>query len=131
MSLVYVSADWHFGHKNIHQFRSKERGFPVEFQNEAEHREWITDYAKSKLTKKDTLLLLGDICFTEEALQALGDIPCRKVLVKGNHDLVSSSRYDDVFVEVHGLYKYKRKVWLSHLPKHLSLIHISEPTRPY
>ena len=44
MSRVWISSDWHLGHKNIHNFRCKERGFHLQFANEEEHREWLIDW---------------------------------------------------------------------------------------
>lgn len=117
MSRVYATSDLHIGHKNIHKFRSPKHGFPFSFEDEAEHRKWIFDYIKYKLTKRDTLIITGDCCFTEEALEDFHNLRCRKVLVKGNHCVVKSALYPKVFDQIHGLWSHKG-FWLSHAPIH-------------
>lgn len=117
MSKVWISSDWHLGHKNIHKFRCKERGFPFQFNNEEEHSQWLTDWVRSNVKKRDTLYLLGDIAFNEDAIKLVGTLPGRKVLIKGNHDAIKSDLYPKVFDQVHGLLRYKHS-WLSHAPIH-------------
>lgn len=110
MSNIYFTSDWHVQHKNIHKLRK-------EVESE-QHNEYLIKRSCRALTKRDTLFLLGDICFTEDALQLIDDLPkCRKILVKGNHDLEGTRRLLDVFDEVEGFVRYK-KFWLSHCPVH-------------
>ena len=61
--------------------------------------------------------MLGDAAFTMEAIDLFKDLPGRKFLVRGNHDLCDTAAYLKVFAEVYGLLKYK-KFWLSHAPIH-------------
>lgn len=118
MSKVVVGSDLHIGHENIYKFRSPENKFPYEFSDETEHREWLFEEIGSKVKKRDTLIITGDCCFTEESLQDFHDkIHCRKVLVKGNHDVIKSPLYNQVFDQIHGLWRYKG-YWLSHAPIH-------------
>lgn len=117
MSKAWISSDWHIGHKNIHKFRCKGLGFFRDFRDEAEHREWLFDWYNDNIKKRDVIYLLGDICFYEESLEALGKLPGRKVLVKGNHDVIKSPLYPKVFDHVHGLMRHKH-CWLSHAPIH-------------
>lgn len=118
MSIVYFSSDWHLGHKNIHKFRCKKNGFPIDFKDEKDHREWLFDQVSPILTKRDTVYLLGDIAFSVETLAELKKLPGRKVLVKGNHCLIKDNKlYNSVFDQIHGITKYK-KVWLTHCPIH-------------
>lgn len=116
MSRVYLCSDLHLGHKNIHKFRCVEKGFELNFANEKEHREWILYHLNHKTNKRDVVYMLGDIAFNEEALLDLKKIPCRKILVKGNH-CVDSPLENEVFEKVLGLTRY-RGVWLSHAPIH-------------
>ena len=117
MSRVYISSDFHIGHKNIHNFRRPEHcGFPVKFENEAQHREWLFDWVNDNVKKRDILMLLGDIAFTDEALDAVGRLPGRKVIVKGNHDVQSRS-FGEVYEKEHGALRYKH-TWLTHIPIH-------------
>lgn len=109
-----MSSDWHIGHKNIHKFRCKEKGFPIDFNNELEHREWLFDWINDNIKKRDVMYLLGDIAFDEQALLAVGKLPGRKILIKGNHCTASKEQYK-VYEAIHGLTRYKH-VWLSHCP---------------
>lgn len=112
-----MTSDLHIGHKNIHKFRSPENGFPLTFSDEIEHRGWLEDFWRTNITKKDSIYLLGDICFYEEGLIWLHSLPGRKVLVKGNHCVVKNDLEKKVYDQVLGLGRYKGR-WLSHAPIH-------------
>jgi calcineurin-like phosphoesterase family protein len=61
--------------------------------------------------------VLGDACFTLETIDTFSHLPGRKVLVRGNHDLLDTQVYLKYFDGVYGLLKYK-EFWLSHAPIH-------------
>ena len=110
MSNLYFTSDWHVGHKNIQKLRT--------FVSSEAHNEQLIIRGCRNLTKRDTLYLLGDICFTEDSLKFVSDLPkCRKILIKGNHDLVDTRKLLEVFDEVHGHHRTK-KYWLNHCPIH-------------
>lgn len=115
-NVVFVS-DLHLGHKNIHKFRCKSKGFFRDFECELDHREWLLRSLGAVLTKRTHLYCLGDMCFTEDALKDFGYLKGDKFLVRGNHDDLSTEMYLKTFKEVYGLFKYK-KMWLSHTPVH-------------
>lgn len=115
MANVYFCGDLHWGHRNITKYRK-------EFSSEAQHRAFTKQKILNKVTKRDKLFLLGDIAFSVDALQDLEDIPCTKILVLGNHDVMESGRPSirqlcDVFDDIGSLIKYK-DLWLSHCPIH-------------
>jgi calcineurin-like phosphoesterase family protein len=61
---------------------------------------------------------MGDAAFTDDELIALGNLRGRKILIKGNHDdMTSTALQTSVFEEIHGIIKYKG-MWLSHAPIH-------------
>lgn len=117
MSKKYISGDWHLRHENIFRFRSKSWGFYRDFSDEMEHRMWILGHAEQLLTKGDTLYLLGDIHFKESTFEDVKNLPGRKILLKGNHEIPKSPLYDKTYDQTHGLMKHKG-VWLSHAPIH-------------
>ena len=117
MSKVWVSSDWHIGHKNIYKFRCREKGFYRDFIDEATHRQWLFQRVRKLVGKRDTLYLLGDIAFDEEALIKVGKLPGRKVLIGGNHDVKKSEHYQKVYDMVVGCTSYKG-YWMSHFPLH-------------
>ena len=114
---VWFSSDWHFGHKNIHKFRTK-------FATPQENHEYFISLAKQRLSKRSTLWLLGDIAFTPEAIEMLKEIPCKINLLLGNHCFqhVSSHIYRNFLAspkinKVVGVTMYKG-MRLSHAPLH-------------
>jgi calcineurin-like phosphoesterase family protein len=111
MSNVYFIGDLHFGHQNIGVFRP--------FTSEQDHRVFLMDTWQETIGKKDLVFVMGDAAFTQEGLNSLCTLSGRKVLIRGNHDLLPIENYLGVFEEVHGLFKYKG-MWLSHAPIHES-----------
>jgi len=112
MSHVYVTSDWHFGHKEVTKFRTQ-------FPNGNYHDDYILGNALAILTKRDVLYCLGDMAFTMEGLAKIAEVPCRKILVRGNHDTLSTAQYSEVFDEIEGSFRYK-KYWFTHIPIHPS-----------
>ena len=111
MSKVYFTSDWHLGHRNILKYRP-------EFPSIEAHDSTLIDNFNSIITKRDVVYFLGDIIFTDEALELFKSLNhCRKILVMGNHDYLDVSEYRTVFDDVVGLKSY-RGFWLSHCPIH-------------
>lgn len=107
---TYLTSDLHLGHKNIHKFRQG-------FNTEQQHEDYIISEWEALLTKRDVVYVLGDACFTIDAVNLLRNLPGVKYLIRGNHDLCDTTAYLEVFKEVYGLVKYK-EFWLSHAPIH-------------
>lgn len=110
MSNVWFTADLHFGHIGIGKFRKF-------ISDDEDNRAYISSFWLSHVKKRDTVYVLGDSAFTEEALEELGKLPGRKILIRGNHDELPIASYLKVFDEVYGLKRYKG-FWLSHAPIH-------------
>ena len=115
---VFLSSDWHLGHKNI----SLHRNLP----SNQYHDQRIFGMA-TPLTKRDTLWLLGDTIFPvndpRPYTEMFKHLRCQINLVPGNHDdievLIALAQY---YPHVHlkpGLVSYKN-YWLSHCPIHPS-----------
>jgi calcineurin-like phosphoesterase family protein len=113
MSTVYFWSDLHLGHANIHKFRPQ-------FKDEKDHFEYIKSTWKATVNKHDKVFILGDCCFTIEALKEFDTWAGRKVLILGNHDTDRKLSMQDLlycYDEIHSLYKHK-EFWLSHCPIH-------------
>lgn len=113
MSNVYFWSDLHLGHVNIHKFRPQ-------FKDEKDHFEYIKATWKATVNKHDKVFILGDCCFTTEALREFDTWAGRKVLILGNHDTDRKLSMRDLlysYDEIHSLYKHK-EFWLSHCPIH-------------
>lgn len=73
---------------------------------------------QGRIRKNDLVYFLGDAAFDQASLDLIGNQVGRKILIKGNHDdMVSSRAQMEVFEEIHGILKYK-KMWLTHCPIH-------------
>lgn len=111
MSQVYVTSDWHFGHSGITQ------RFRTQFGSLEQMEDHLLYTAMGRLLKRDVLICIGDMAFTEEGLHKIGQLNCRKILVKGNHDWGTTDQLREVFDEVEGAWRYK-KSFITHIPIH-------------
>jgi calcineurin-like phosphoesterase family protein len=110
VSHVYFIGDLHFGHTGIEKFRTQ-------FPSEAVHRQYIMDIWTDHVRKRDVVYVMGDAAFTQSGLDSIAQLSGRKILVRGNHDLLPTECYLSVFEEVYGLLAWKG-MWLSHAPIH-------------
>lgn len=110
MSNVWFCSDLHFGHKNIQKFRNHVR-------SEDDNRLKIKNDWIDVVTKRDTIYVLGDAAFTTLTVVDFEELPGKKILIRGNHDLLDTQVYLKYFESVYGLLKYK-EFWLSHAPIH-------------
>lgn len=112
MSRLWICADLHLGHKNIHKYRG--------MNSSEEHDLLVLDNISQSVGKNDTLILVGDIAFTVEALEYVKSINVKnKILVAGNHctERVHFSKFVGVYNHVHSLWR-KKGCWISHAPLH-------------
>lgn len=110
MSHVYFIGDLHFGHSGIERFRTQ-------FPSESVHRQYLMDTWSELITKRDVVYVMGDAAFTQEGLMDIGTLSGRKILIRGNHDLLPTESYLSVFEEVYGMLAWKG-LWLTHAPIH-------------
>ena len=114
MSNVYFISDLHLGHKNILKFEPNLRfGDSV---NEHDHI-LITRIASVANSKRDTLFIGGDVCMDVEKMKLLDEIPAKKILIRGNHDLMDEGVYRKYFDKILGIISYKG-YWITHAPIH-------------
>ena len=114
MSRLFVTSDLHLGHRNICKYRPQ-------FQTTQEHDDFIIANYLETITKIDTVYFLGDIAFTDEAIERVKALPGHKILVLGNHDtdfgMARSRSLQEAFVRVYGITS-KHHCWLTHAPIH-------------
>jgi calcineurin-like phosphoesterase family protein len=113
MSIVWITSDWHLGHANISKFRPR-------ISSSEENDSLLIENYKSLIHKRDLVWFLGDVAFTNEALDKLSGLPGEKRLILGNHDTdmkVTFKIFFDYFTKIASLVSYK-KAWLSHAPIH-------------
>jgi calcineurin-like phosphoesterase family protein len=80
LNTTWVLSDTHFGHRNINDFANRP----------PDHESLMLDRIAQNVGSKDTLLHLGDLCYSNNAafraLVAPHITGGRKLLVAGNHD---------------------------------------------
>ena len=110
MSNVFFIGDLHFGHTHINKFRKQ-------FPSEQVHRAYLMEKWLCTIGKRDVVYCMGDAAFTQSGLDDIGVLPGRKILIRGNHDLLPTEAYLKVFEEVYGALAWKG-LWLTHIPIH-------------
>ena len=82
MSRIWYTSDVHFGHKKVSELRG--------FNDTVSHDEAIIREWERVVKKNDIVYVLGDIAvgYHQYALDVLKDLPGRKHLISGNHDIV-------------------------------------------
>ncbi len=106
MSNIFFIADLHFGHKKVIEF-------------EKEHDEELVRRWNARVTKKDSVWVLGDFCFGKQNLEIAGRLNGTKRLVMGNHDMYPAADYLKYFTRICGVVEFKGMI-LSHIPVHES-----------
>lgn len=110
--MLYVITDTHLGHKNM----MRSCGRPEGFTN------LIIKNCQKKLKPQDTLIHLGDITWERPAFERFMEIPCTKILIRGNHDKMTPEQYmdagflfvaEEMTLDLHGI-----RVLFSHRPKY-------------
>ncbi len=114
MSKIMISSDLHLGHANILKFREG-------FTSVEEHNEVIFDNLASSVSKRDHLLLLGDVAFTPFWQERVNSIKClKKTLIMGNHETdrqVPFQQIVDCYDSIHSMWS-KKGCWFTHCPIH-------------
>lgn len=122
MSVVYMISDLHLGHRNIANFRKSVYKYRfgysdlVVLSSMEEHEEALFHAWNETVKKRDTVYVLGDIAFDNEALERFSKLPGHKRVILGNHDVDGKAfcRHVD---SVSGATRYRRH-WLTHIPIH-------------
>lgn len=118
MPEVFVISDLHLGHKAALNFRRADGELLRDFPNiDAMHRA-IIDGWRSVVTPQDKIYVLGDVAMSSNKIVQgiLADLPGKKRLVRGNHDLNKDAWYKDAgFKSLYGV-RHINGVWLTHIP---------------
>jgi len=90
---IHFSADLHFLHPKIVNMCNR----PITIE---EHDDWLIDRINSKVGKKDTFYILGDVSMAnkEKTEKLLGRVNGNKILIIGNHDnnILTSTRFSEI-----------------------------------
>lgn len=112
MSRVFMISDLHIGHVSILKFRRCNPEWTLE-----DHDKWIVKQWNSVVKKRDTVYVLGDVCFDVEKMKLFLKMNGNKILILGNHDKFDLGVYQKYFSKIHAFRRYKG-YWISHCPIH-------------
>lgn len=82
---IYIISDTHFNHDKI-----------IEYCGRPKDHEQLLRSGMYRIQSEDMLIHLGDICIGDDSRvhnEYIESLPCRKILVMGNHDTKSASWY--------------------------------------
>ena len=109
MAEIFFLGDMHLGHKKMRELR-----FP---DNPDKANEIIIDRWNSKVGKKDTVILPGDIAFNSSSIHLLNELNGYKRGVLGNHDELPLDLYSQYFNSLHGALELNKFI-ITHIPIH-------------
>lgn len=113
---VFVTADQHFGHKNVIEYENRPFS-SVEKMDEALIKNW-----NKVVGKNDKVYVLGDVSFhgREKTIEIIQRLSGRKTLVMGNHDRKNAQFWMDCGFEYVNPTPIIYKDWfvMSHEPPH-------------
>lgn len=116
---IFFSSDFHFGHQKPYNtfLRPDGRFLRYEFANAEEGDEAMIDRHNKVVKDNDRVYMVGDIVFHKRDLHKVGRMKGRKVLIKGNHDLLDASDYLQYFDDIRGIHQFAGMV-ITHIPIH-------------
>lgn len=118
VSEVFFISDLHFGHRRIVEFGKSTGTIYRTGEDHIENMHHIIKNWNSVVNKRDTVYVLGDIAFSLDGFDALGELNGNKTMIRGNHDTnFTTEQWLKHFKSVDSLIKYKG-YWLSHPPIH-------------
>lgn len=117
---IFFASDHHFSHEKLYsQFTDRRTGKFVrhEFANADEGNEAMIERHNAVVKPTDCVYFLGDVVFSKKHLHLVGRMTGRKVLIKGNHDLLEAKEYLEYFDDIRGSHQFKGMV-ITHIPVH-------------
>ncbi len=117
---TFVISDLHLGHAGMLSFETTPGQRLRPFLNLHEMHGAIIDGWNSVISPSDKVYVLGDVSMKRnKMIQGLiHDLPGKKRLVRGNHDLGDDSWYKGCgFQRIYGVRQIDG-VWLTHVPMH-------------
>jgi calcineurin-like phosphoesterase family protein len=118
MSKTFLISDTHFGHGNILTFYNSDGSKVRDFNDLDEMNEIMIQNWNNVVSDEDKVYHLGDVVFTKKWLDLiLPRLNGTKILIKGNHDNLKLSQYQQYFKDVRA-YWVLDKFILSHIPIH-------------
>lgn len=108
---VFLIADTHFSHRNIITYENRP------FKDTDEMDEYMIKKWNETVSENDLVFHLGDVCIcgAKKAEEMLLRLNGRKILILGNHDHFSKSKWRKLGFEPYERYIYKDYLF-THIP---------------
>ena len=118
MSNIFLCSDHHFSHLGMLRFTRSDGITPLRTFNDTTHmNEYLVMQHNRVVKPTDKVYFLGDVAFHKRDLTILHRMNGEKVLIKGNHDLDSTSEYLKYFKDIRATHQLDGLL-LSHIPIH-------------
>lgn len=116
---TFLISDTHFGHANILNFKTNTGETLRKFQDVYHMDQYMINAWNKTVGPEDKVYHLGDIAFASftRIKDIFDQLNGTKVLIKGNHDNLKLSQYQQIFKDVRA-YHVLDKFVLSHVPIH-------------
>lgn len=126
---IWITADHHFGGKNVCTWKDEQGNQVRPWNTPKEHDEALIELWNETVKPKDRVYVLGDFAMTKKAFIECGSkLNGIKRLIAGNHDIwIKAKDIPKVFDEVYGALTAKTKnlgypFVMTHVPIHPSSI---------
>jgi calcineurin-like phosphoesterase family protein len=116
---IFFASDYHFRHQKPYNtfLRPDGKFLRYEFASAEEGDEAMIERHNAVVKDNDRVYMVGDIVFHKRDLHLLGRMKGRKVLIKGNHDLLELKDYIPYFDDIRGVHQFSGIV-ITHIPIH-------------
>lgn len=116
---IFFASDHHFSHSKLYDtFKQEDGRFTRhEFKDHEEGNLAMIERHNAIVKPQDRVYFLGDVAFHKKYLFLVGLMAGRKVLIKGNHDLLELKDYMQYFDDVRAVHQFKGMV-ITHIPVH-------------
>lgn len=119
---TFVTADTHFGHKNIVKFTRNDGSKLRPWDDVVAMNRDMAEMWNATVKPDDLVYVLGDFVINRRYLPIAEELNGRKILVKGNHDVFRLEEYSQYFQDVRACVVLQRAI-LTHIPVHPSQLY--------
>ncbi|USN15385.1 hypothetical protein KIKIMORA_02390 [Brevundimonas phage vB_BpoS-Kikimora] len=120
---IWFASDHHLGHEKCCTTFLRDDGTPLRpFANAEEMNEALIQRHNEVVKPQDKVYFLGDVAITQKNLPLVGFMHGSKRLIRGNHDIFPTKKYQEFFKEVYGVRVLTEfgGIVLTHVPIHPS-----------
>jgi calcineurin-like phosphoesterase family protein len=116
---IYLTSDTHFDHKNILKYEPSRQ----QFGDHIQMTEALIELWNDTVKPNDLIFHLGDVFFSraKRSEEIAARLNGRKILIDGNHDHFSRTKYAEMGFDLHNYY-FIDGLYLSHYPQSESAI---------